>query len=241
MATGDSNDIVRRLKGVIPFYWFAYVAPIRDAILGGIADGAAWCYSLITYATTQSRIATSTGPFLDLIAYDFLGRELLRGSSSDVAFRALIQAMILQERVTRAGMSQVITKLTGNTPLIIEPWNTGDVGAWGKMAWGQGRWGNMNLPGVVFMQVKRGAPSGVPGVAGWGTPRAAWGGGYFAMIGPQVPLSGVTDDDIYRAINLTKPNGVSVWVAFGTDESSSPAPPSLDLSKSEDSQYIPLL
>jgi len=74
MATGDSNDILTRVKMLIPFRWFSWVAPIRDAILGGLSDSMAWCYSWIVYAKQQSRIATSTGPFLDLISYDFLGR-----------------------------------------------------------------------------------------------------------------------------------------------------------------------
>ena len=70
MATGDSNDIVTRVKMLIPFRWFSWVAPLRDAILGGLADSAAWCYSWLVYIKQQSRIATSTGPFLDLISYD---------------------------------------------------------------------------------------------------------------------------------------------------------------------------
>jgi hypothetical protein len=130
MAYGDSNDILRRVKLTIPSRWFAWIAPLRDAVLGGISDEAAWCYSWIKYAASQARISTASGPFLDLIAYDFLGRHLSRGTSSDHTFVAKIKATILQERVTRAGMINAITQLTGNTPAIFEPWNTADAGGY---------------------------------------------------------------------------------------------------------------
>jgi len=185
MATGDSNDILTRVKMLIPHRWFAWVAPIRDAILGGLSDSMAWCYAWIIYAKQQSRIATSTGLFLDLISYDFLGRHLPRtlGMTDDI-FRARIMATILQERVTRAGMVNAIQLLTGGTPWIFEPWNTGDAGAWsgptvaqaspGSFAWadasghnGAGGWGSTDLPEQSFMVVNRTTYSGVPNVAGW--------------------------------------------------------------------------
>ena len=40
MATGDSADLLARVKAVIPRRWFSYVAPVRDAIIGGLSDGA---------------------------------------------------------------------------------------------------------------------------------------------------------------------------------------------------------
>ena len=183
MATGDSNDILTRVKMLIPFRWFSWVAPIRDAILGGLSDSMAWCYSWIVYAKTQSRIATSTGPFLDLISYDFLGRHLPRGAMTDAQFRSRILATILQERVTRKGMTNAINLLTGGNPWIFEPWNTNDAGAWSgppaafrapNFAWngttglpGIGGWGSTDLPAEYFMVVTRTQFSGVANVAGW--------------------------------------------------------------------------
>jgi hypothetical protein len=130
MANGDSADILRRVKLTIPNRWFAFVAPLRDAVLGGISDGAAFCFNLIVYAASQARISTSTGPFLDLISFDFLGPNLPRNGLSDHAFVAKIKATILQERVTRQGMINAITALTGNPPVIFEPWNTNDAGGY---------------------------------------------------------------------------------------------------------------
>jgi hypothetical protein len=116
MSTGDSNDILTRVKMLIPFRWFAWVAPLRDAVLGGLSDSTAWCYSWIVYARQQSRIATSTGPFLDLISYDFLARHLPRGQMNDATYRVRIMATILQERVTRAGMIWAINGFVGTAP-----------------------------------------------------------------------------------------------------------------------------
>lgn len=225
MATGDANDIVARVKKTLPRRWFAWTAPLRDAVLGGLADGAAACYSFYQYAKLQTRISWATGPWLDLISYDFLGRTLPRGGLQDEQYRALILATILQARVTRAAMTAILTKLNGSAPWIFEPWNTGDTGAWsgpghvyGTMGYGVGHggWGNMNMPGQVLMQVKRSAPSGVPNVDGWGGTIGGWGAGSIEYVGLATEQTGLTDAQIYQVINQTRPTSVAVWVAFVT-------------------------
>lgn len=207
MATGDSNDVLTRVKMLIPFRWFAWVAPIRDAILGGLSDSMAWCYQWIVYTKQQSRIATSTGPFLDLIAYDFLGRHLFRSGMTDDQYRSRILATILQERVTRNGMNNALTELTGGAPIIFEPWNTGDAGGWsgpsqlvGNIAWnnttgspGAGAWGSTDLPAQFFLKVTRTTFSGVPLIAGFSdgsTPPSPTLCGAGAWAGPGPIVSG---------------------------------------------------
>jgi hypothetical protein len=243
MATGDSNDILMRVKMLIPFRWFSWVAPLRDAVLGGLSDSMAWCYSWIVYTRTQSRIATSTGPFLDLISYDFLGRHLPRRGLDDNTFRTRIMATILQERVTRAGMNNALLSITGATPSIFEPWNTGDAGAWsgptvaqashGNFAWNTvGGWGATNLPTQVFLNLHRSAFSGVPNVGGWSSAGnlsglGSWvnatgssvtvtgpSGGGIELIGPSTAQIGVTDAVIYDTINTTRPTGSIMWTRF---------------------------
>jgi len=227
MATGDSNDILNRVKMLIPFRWFAWIAPIRDAILGGLSDNAAWCYSWIVYARTQSRLATATGLFLDLTAYDFLGRHLFRKNQTDDIYRRMIKATILQERVTRAGMINALKSLTGSAPWIFEPWNTNDAGAWsgptvaqashGNFAWNTaGGWGSTDLPAQTFMQVTRASPSGIPNVAGWSSTGhlsglGGWGVGAIELIGPSQQQYGITNQMIYDMINTTRPTGSIAW------------------------------
>jgi hypothetical protein len=225
MAIGDSADIVSRVRKLLPARWFAWGAALRDALLGGLADQAAWCYSFVAYARLQSRIATGTGLWLDIIAFDFLGRFIQRGGASDAVFRALITATILKERVTRKGMFEAVKTLTGNDPWIFEPWNTRDTGAYsnkakgqlyGQMGYGVGRggYGNMNLPAQVFMIVIRGAPSGVAKVAGYGGYPGGYGRGSVEYIGSYSRLSGITDQQIEQLITFTKPTGVTVWLRF---------------------------
>ena len=129
IVTGSSADIQSRILRVIPRYWFSFSTTIFNAVLGGLSDSAAWSYSLIIYAQKQARLATAIGPFLDIWAYDYLGRYLTRNGSNDSVFRAKIKATVLQERVTRAGMVKAITALVGTAPKIFEPWNTFDTGA----------------------------------------------------------------------------------------------------------------
>jgi hypothetical protein len=221
---GDSNDILSRVKRLIPNGWFSYVAPNRDAIMGAASDLAAWCYSWIGYAKAQSRLATAYGVWLDIWANDFLGSSLVRGGAQDDdTFRALVKATILRERVTRAGMIQAMKNITGHTPSIFEPWNTGDTGAYssqtqkyGSMGYGvgQGGYGNMGLPAQTFMQIHRGGPSGIPFVGGYGDSVGGYGVGVIEYAGPIVAESGITNDMILKIANLTKPTGSTVWAAF---------------------------
>jgi hypothetical protein len=224
--TGSSADILSRVKQLIPKRWFAWVAPYRDALLGGLSDSASWGYGLIGYARAQTRLATAYGVFLDILCYDFLGRNLQRAGTPDDTFRAVIRATVLQERVTRAGMINAVTLLTGTAPSIFEPWNTFDTGAYsaapgrgpqyGSMGYGVGRggYGSMILPAQVFMQVFRSGPSGIPGVGGYGNNEGGYGVGALSYAGPTVEQSGVTNQMIETIINLTKPTGSTMWIAF---------------------------
>lgn len=217
MSTGDSNDIVARVKAVIPNRWFAWIAPIRDAILGGLSDVAAWNYQLYQFAILQSRIATSTGIYLDLIAYDYLQRFLVRNGNSDDVFRATILATVLQERVTRAGMINAVTELVNTSPGIFEPWNTGDAGGYSTPFFAYGRaggWGSLQYPAQVFMKVSRSGlgATGIPNIAGYGSPQGGYNIGNIEYVSGEISQTGVTDGDIYNIIKMTKPTGVICWV-----------------------------
>lgn len=226
MSTGDSNDILNRVKQVLPKRWFQWIAPYRDALLGAIADRAAWCFSWIGYARSQTRISTAYGIWLDIIAFDFLGPFLPRNGAKDTAYRALIQGTILQERVTRKGMIQIVTNLSGQPPFVFEPWNTGDTGAYssplpggfkcGQFGYGVGigGYGSMQLPAQTFMKIFRSVSAGIPLVEGYGDPVGGYGAGAVEYTGGATPLNGVTDAMILDAINKTKPTGSIVWTQF---------------------------
>lgn len=225
--TGTSDDILTRVKRLLPGRWFSWVAPNRDAIIGALSDSASWGYDLIKYARAQTRLSTSYGIWLDIFSYDYLSRHLPRGDLNDDVYRAKIRSTILQERVTRAGMKQAITQFTGIAPWIFEPWNTNDTGAYSGKGPGQtygsfgygvgaGGYGNMNLPCQTFMLVNKGVGAGVPGIGGYGTSIQGYGQGAGEYVGPQSEESGITDQMVYDMIDSTKPTGTTCWTQVTT-------------------------
>ena len=168
------------------------------------------------------RIATASSFWLDLIAWDFLGPTLVRSAGqNDASFQTVIRQQIVQPRVTRAGMTGVITNLTGIAPTIIEPWNTGDCGAWdvaAAMGWDlAGLWGEApsTLPGQVFMIVSRSGWQGVPNISGWDCDFGGWDKGSQLEWTDYTIYGGtLTDAQIYAAIAGTVAEGVTAWVSL---------------------------
>jgi hypothetical protein len=127
----DSAGLLQRFKSLIPYGWFDDAAPLRDVVFGGLSDGLAWNYNQIMAVKAQTRRATSRGWMLDLYGWDFLGsRVLRRDGEGDPAWSARIQKEIFRPRVTRQSISDALTDLTGRTPVILEPWNANDCGAY---------------------------------------------------------------------------------------------------------------
>ncbi|MBU9823205.1 hypothetical protein J1782_25265 [Rahnella sp. BCC 1045] len=132
MATGDQDDILARLKALLPPTWFGDDHPFLTAILTACAQALTWCYSLYIYAQLQTRINTATDGWLDLIAYDFFGTNYGRTSGqSDDVFRNGIKINLFRERGTRHSVQKILEDLTGNTPFIFEPQRPLDTGAYG--------------------------------------------------------------------------------------------------------------
>lgn len=252
MATGDSADILSRIKKLLPGGWFSSVATYRDAVLGAIGDVLAPTYSLIVSSKLQMRLATACGFFIDLWSYDYLGLEIVRRVGElDPAFRLRVQQEVLRERVTRNGMIKAMQDLTGQTPVILEPWNPGDMGALnaGTLALAGSTPGSSNGGGLnaglalsvnsgclyvadsvqaaasggagavgtvvsaqVLITVYRPQSQGVPMIAGLNSGAAGLGVGQNELISPSMISGQVTDADVYRTVNNTKPVGVSAWV-----------------------------
>src|SRR5260370_23111506 len=118
-----------RIRTVLPLSWFpksspggASASPILDGVLAGLGSAWAAIYSLLSYVRLQTRIATATDWFLDIIASDFFGSEIVRrGREGDAAFRLRILNNMFAPRATRAALSRVLIELTGRVPLIFEP------------------------------------------------------------------------------------------------------------------------
>jgi hypothetical protein len=218
MATGDLTDFRARIKATLP-RWFADSTPILDALLSGLAQAWVFVYSLYLYAQLQTRIRTATDGWLDLIAGDFFGTRIRRkANQSDASFRATIIANLFRERATRKALIEVLTELTGREPILIEPQQPGDTGAYNVPTSGYGvagYYGSRLLPSQMFLIAFRPASAGIPNVAGYGNPQGAYGTPPVSMYGSLSLIQGqVTDADIYAAIDSVKPVGTVIWTTI---------------------------
>jgi hypothetical protein len=217
MSTGDSSDILDKVKSLIPKRWFAWAAPLRDAVLGGLSDSTANNYSFYLYAKLQSRIATATGIFLDVIAWDFFqGRFLRRTNEIDTAFKPRIIAEILRPRQTRPAILQMLKDLTGRNGYIIEPFAAGDCGAYGIPTSGYGvagRYGSLLFHNQIFVTAYRPMGNGIANIAGYGNPQGGYGacGSLSAYANSSLNSGPVSDAEIYQRIAQTVAAGETAW------------------------------
>jgi hypothetical protein len=217
MATGDQQDITARLQALMPPGWFAPgEVPLRDALLTGIANALAFIFSLFAYLKLQTRIATATDGFLDLIAFDFFGEELERGpNQSDTSFRANIKAELLPLRNTRQAIINAVTLITGNAPIMFEPQRPADTGAYneGVLAYNAaGGYGSRNYPYQSFVTAFRPPGTGVPNIAGYGVSTGAYTVPSQLEYSTPAFATGVTDADIFAAANSVRMAGTIIWM-----------------------------
>jgi hypothetical protein len=219
MATGDTNDVLARLKSVVPA-WFPQSSPILDGVLSGFAQVGSWAYGLLQYTKAQTRIKTASDGFLDIALLDYFGNRIRRKlSQQDAVIRAEIPAEVLRERGTRAGMLKALLDLTGSPATIFEPGYAYDTGGYDSYSLAfdtNGGWGTYSLPYQMFITVVQPTGAGVPNVAGWDTTFGAWDGGYSCFIDQSAITGTVTDQDIYDTIEATRAAGVTAWVNIGT-------------------------
>jgi hypothetical protein len=185
MATGDQADVVSRLKAWLPPTWFPNTSegqPTNSPVLDGLLNGVAWVwaqsYSLLQFAKAQTRIATASGVFLDMIAWDFFGSWLQRRNAEfDNPFRTRIQQELFRQKATRAGLITALTELTGTVPGVFEPAYPLDTGGYGHtgmtvgtgLGYGvAGGYGDLNLPFQFFLRAYLPTGGGIANVAGWG-------------------------------------------------------------------------
>lgn len=137
MATGDQEDIVNRLRLALPKTWFPSNAdeqtnPVLAAVLAMPGSVGSWLYGLIAFTKAQTRLATATGVFLDLIAWDFFRDGLVRRpGQTDEPFRSRIKAEILRKRTTRPALRGLLIELTNREPTMFEPTRPSDTGSYG--------------------------------------------------------------------------------------------------------------
>ena len=168
--TGERDDMSARLRALLPARWFADSAPVLDGALAGAADMAAQSYGMIGYARAQTRVATATDVWLDLIAADLFGPLLAREpGEADAALRARIGAALFLPRATRAAVHGAVTTLGEGEPRVFEPTRPADAGAWNvALGYGvAGGWGSLSLPfqALVTLPTETAPPSAIAALA----------------------------------------------------------------------------
>ncbi len=232
MATGDAEDMAVRMAAVLPSRWFPALleAPVLLGLLTGIGTAWSYCYELLAYARAQARIDTATGVFLDMAAADFFGLALRRRSEeADDAFRARIDANLLQEQGTRASVIAAVAAVTTATTTVFEPMRPADTKGYGSTTtpaagggFGYGisglGYGSLSRPNQFLVNVTRSASaaqlSRIIGYGGDGNTGLPGGYGHGSIAYGTIAL--VEDDtstaDIAAAIAATLPAGTIAWM-----------------------------
>jgi hypothetical protein len=218
--TGDHQDMLTRLRTVLPTRWFPDQAPVLDGLLSGLASSWSWTYELLQYVIAQRRIATASDVWLDVIARDFFGGRLLRRSGqSDEALRGRIRRELFRERGTRGAIVSALQDLTGRAPQVFEPARPTDTGGYasltgagGGVAYGtHGGWGNLGLPFQCFVMAYRPVGNGIATVAGWGGPVGGYGRGTIEYASLEMVQGQVTDADIHATVADVLPVSAIAW------------------------------
>jgi len=221
---GQQTDIAHRLRSVIPNRWFGDATPVLDTLLGALGAGWASLYDLLRYTGQQTRITTASDIWLDLVAFDFFGRQLPRPlGQTDRSYRSVLLRNILRPRGTRGALILALTYLTGRTPAVFEPANTCDTGGYagsmgaGAMAGGgvgygvAGGWGNLSLPFQCFVTVYRPYLNGTANLSGWTISAGGYGIGAVEYVGADTAQGQLADSSILAEITNTCPAGMVVW------------------------------
>lgn len=215
MMIGDRSYFQGLTKANLPLGWFPDDGPVINAVSNAVADPMAATFDMVAYVSKQSRLATATDSFLDLLALDYFGPAFMkrRKGEGDEPYRARLQAEMLRPLCTREAISDLVADLTGTVPVIFEPNYQPDTGSWGLGGWGvANRYGSRTTPFEYLIDVTRPKGQGIPTLPGWGATAAAWGGPNFCYASRSDVEGVVTDDEIMAAIARATPAGVTAYV-----------------------------
>lgn len=228
----DQKYFFNLIKGNL-VNWFGSNTPVLDSILQGIAETDTFIHALKDFSKLQTRIQTATGFYLDYISKDFFGNKLPRHPGElDDQFRTRIFAYLIQERCTRLAFFVSIYFLTGQFPVLFEPWNPFDCGGYNvPQATGYdiaGRYGSASYPYQGFVDVYVSDSIGMSNYSGYDITYggySTYGGlSYLYYGGDSLLRKNVTDMDIYNLINAIKVYGTLIWVRIHRSGSPRPIP-----------------
>ncbi|MCH4091415.1 hypothetical protein [Acetobacter sp.] len=157
MATGDSEDIFKRIRSTLPQSWFPASSENATPVLDGILTGLAWpwamLYKLLGYTQNQTRLDTSSGNFIDIAASDYFGNSLPRlENESDSSYIERIKQEFFTKRNTREAFDSVKAS-DSSIERIVEPWSSVDCACYGRDTYDSTSlcYGSRTSPGTVFI------------------------------------------------------------------------------------------
>jgi len=221
--TGDQDDMGGRLRALLPRGWFADEAPILAALLAGLASVWAWSFGLLDYVGQQTRIATASDGWLDLIAEDYGGAAWGRqAGETDDAFRSRVRRNLARLRGTRQALIDNVTALTGRAPQVFEPAFPPDTGGLNgaSLGWNtRGGWGSLSLPYQCFVIAYRPHGGGIANLGGWGSAETAfalggWNTGALGWGDAALIRGAVTDAQILATVADSMPAASIAWTAL---------------------------
>lgn len=219
MATGDVADCTARIAATLP-PWVPTSLPIINAVLTGLGKGFSHVYHLISFVRTQSRIATATGGFLDIIAADFFGTNMLRRAAEpDSVYQARLLKELLRPRVTLAAIKQMLIDLTGRTPSIIVPGNPGNIGGLDIGTLALDTDGCSIFAGVnnqIFITAFRPIGNGVPLVSGLDSFPSGLDVGNISLVDLSQITGPLTDAEITAQILRTVAAGIDAEISISS-------------------------
>lgn len=225
----QEEEWARRFLGNFPEPWSGSQARADGGVLYALlyAFGDALTKQLVNakWDLAACRIETAADEALDAIAKDYFGdvagypADVIRASGEpDESFRARIKATLLLPAATRQSLIDLLKRLTGEEPRIMEPWNPMDTAAWRSRSFfnvdskaNSSRFGNGGLRYQGFIE------SPLPSFANQGNfpiycfdKGACWGAKqtYFFKSQATWWLQVARIDAL---INKTKPFGTTVW------------------------------
>lgn len=218
--TGDQADLTARIKSVLP-RWFGFEEgenPVLNALVQGAAQALAFIRSLIAFAALQTRIATATGGWLDLIAADYIDGGLTRfAGETDAQYSRRIRLEVLRDRNTRYAIDRAVFDLTGNHPTIYEGWRPATCGGLGSPSLSlgtTGRLGSSGAPAEVIVTTPAPRGYGIPGRPGWGNTVGGWGSVFSLASASDVIAPGPTPFDMIAALERVRTEGITLYVRF---------------------------
>lgn len=148
--TGKANEMSHRIRLTLPGRWFSDAPPVLEGLLAALGSLWANLYALLEVVKSQTRLATTTGEFLDTASADYFGSLLPRApNETDQSFLQRVRERMVRERGTRSALLSAVAA-AGCTARVFEPARIADTGAYGvagAIAWGAaGGWGSLSMP-----------------------------------------------------------------------------------------------